>query len=334
MAAEEEATSGEVDCTPSPPKESPPAKRAKVGPKVDVASTESVFTPARKGRVKKRIRGLSDGPLRGGEFVANVDKNFCTLSFCFAKTESDDSGKEVTTWYGVTAGHLAEKGDSIYVCTGVLNAQGNPILCKAGQVVSKSAATDSLIFSIKKDDRIEVMDMLLAENSGLRNDAFNLPDEGGILENGVLLIGFGAQRRGAVGKVSTPCLAHKGTSALAGDIGITDRDGTSQLTDDGDCGAIFICESGDGWYMHHVLRTYGDGRNESFGVPLKSIFKAHSLLGGADEAATTKESHQSSPGKSDFFESHNILHIEDVTFEKTGDFSESHNLAYGEAVFE
>lgn len=118
MAAEEEATSGEVDCTPSPPKESPPAKRAKVGPKVDVASTESVFTPARKGRVKKKIRGLSDGPLRGGEFVANVDKNFCTLSFCFAKTESDDSGKEVTTWYGVTAGHLAEKGDSIYVCTG------------------------------------------------------------------------------------------------------------------------------------------------------------------------------------------------------------------------
>jgi hypothetical protein len=66
---------------------------------------------------------------------------------------------------------------------------------------------------------------------------------------------------------SVPCLAHKGTSALAGDIGITDRDGTSQLTDDGDCGAIFICESGDGWYMHHVLRTYGDGRKESFGVP-------------------------------------------------------------------
>jgi len=257
---------------------------------------------------------LSDGPLRGGEFVANADKNFFTLSFCFAKTESDDSGEEVTTGYGVTAGHLPENGDSIYVCTGGVDAKGNPILCKAGQVVSKSAATYSLIFFIKKDDRIEVMDMLLAENSGLRNDVFTLPDEGAILENGVLLIGSGAQRRGAVGTASTPCLAHKGEAALAGDIGVTAREGTSQLTDDGDCGAIFICESGDGWHMHHVLRTYGDGRNESFGVPLKSIFKAHSLLEGADETATIKESHQSSPAKSDFFESHNILHIEDVCY--------------------
>ena len=334
MFKEEAMTSGEVDCTPSPPKESPPAKRAKVGPKVDVASTESFFAPARRGRVKKKIRGFSDGPLRGGEFVANVNKNFGTLSFCFAKMESDDSGKEVIPWCGVTAGHLAEKGDSIYVSTGAMDAQGNPVLCNAGQVVSKSAATDSLIFSIKNDDRIKVMEMLLAENSGLGDDAFNLPDDEGILENGALLIGFGAQRRGAVGKVSTPCLANRGTSALAGDIGITDRDGTSRLTDDGDCGAIFICENGNGWYMHHVLRTYVNGRYESFGFPLKSIFKAHSLLGGADEAATTRESHQSNPGKIDYFESHNILHIEDVTFETTSDFSESHNLAHGEAVFE
>merc|ERR1712159_758106 len=144
------------------------------------------------------------------------------------------------------------------------------------------------------------MEMLLAENSGLGNDVFKLADDEGILENGTLLIGFGAQRRGAVGKVSTPCLANKGTSALAGDIGITDRDGTSKLTDDGDCGAIFICENGFGLYMHHVLRNYANGRYESFGVPLKSIFKAHSLLGGTDEVATTREIHQSSPGNTDF----------------------------------
>ena len=70
-----------------------------------------------------------------------------------------------------------------------MDAQGNPVLCNAGQVVSKSAATDSLIFSIKNDDRIKVMAMLLAGNSGLGDDAFNLPDEEGILENGALLIG-------------------------------------------------------------------------------------------------------------------------------------------------
>jgi hypothetical protein len=70
------------------------------------------------------------------------------------------------------------------------------------------------------------------------------------------------QRRGAIGVVVVNWKESEYGSKLPildGDIDLVSAGsddvsaGTKPLTDDGDCGALFLDEGGIPWYMHHVL---------------------------------------------------------------------------------
>jgi hypothetical protein len=198
---------------------------------------------------------------------------------------------------------------------------------KIGVVKSKSTATDSLVFSIDIiSEQIKTTNMLLAENSGLGNQSFILPiATSSAPATGLVVNGYAAQRRGAIGNVTTPALDESLAGlALTDDIGISDGE-RSRLTDDGDCGAIFVDEHWVGVSMHHVLRQTGDAY-ESFGVPLKSILAAHPLLGGTDKPGEAfHETHQTSSRARDFRETHNILHFSHLVFEDCA-VVETHNM--------
>lgn len=92
----------------------------------------------------KKVVGTIDSPLRGGMFVnfqlPRGRSRSTTLSFFFTY-----EGKH----FGLTAGHLADVGDTI--CAFVSGFPNDALFyehARIGVVVSKSLTTDSLVFEI------------------------------------------------------------------------------------------------------------------------------------------------------------------------------------------
>ncbi|CAB9525443.1 unknown protein [Seminavis robusta] len=197
---------------------------------LDAAALEEVWSPDRETRVTaglKKVNGAADTYLRGGDWVLNQDGGGCTLSFVIK------SGDRL---YGLTVGHLANVGGPIFVFAEA-DTEQSPLPCgeepgsagysypmfEVGTVVSKSLATDSLIFEIATDE------------------SSNCPVAPTRPAVGDTLVGFGAQRRGAIAKVSNPSEVRNGTFSRIGNIAIVHpQDPAKALTDCGDCGTIFV----------------------------------------------------------------------------------------------
>jgi hypothetical protein len=274
-------------------------------------SVSNSWSPLRRGRESVKIRGLNSGPYRGGDIVLNSDGIATTVSFCF---------KVGSMAYGVTVGHLTPViGEPVYAYTG----EGT-LVTQLGNVVSYSVKTDSLIFSIDKD--IPIAEYQLGGKSILGDKPLVRPTPGEhkVHPQGTVLVGYGAQGRGVIGTVCNPALQPSLAKGYcnAGDIGISDPVTGAALTESGDCGTIFIDEEQKyGPSMHNILWTQDDGKFESFGVPLATIFANHELLGGTKDLTTAvKQIQQASfPGS----QSHNLLQLE-ITFKDGG--KQTHNL--------
>jgi hypothetical protein len=271
----------------------------------------SSWSLLRRARGSKKIRGLASGAFRGGDVVVNTDGLASTCSFCF---------KVGSKAYGLTVGHLAPViGDSVYAFVGE-----GPLVKLLGVVVSRSVSTDSLIFSIAED--IPIFEYRLAENSILGERALTSPTPGMhvIHPRGTIMVGYGAQGRGTIGAVSEPGLSQRVGYCNAGDIGISDPNSGVALTEDGDCGAIFIHKEGRyGTSMHNILWTKPNGKSESYGVPLATVFANHVLLGGTEDSTTGVEQIQQASILG--IQSHNFAHHEiQIIFENGG--KQTHNL--------
>jgi hypothetical protein len=212
--------------------------------KINVQETQQLWTPNRNQRFQhgdQKDRSQNDGPFRGGDFVLDGNGKATTLSFCFEHEEDI---------FGLTVGHLASGvGDSIFIFS-----ESDPIpdptragephsmsyyMFKVGVVVSVSPETDSLVFSI--GDHINVECLKLAPGAGIGVKDLVLPVPNNQSTPPPLatdLVGFGAQRRGAHGKVVSSSETEDGMYSRIGTIGIASADG--ELTDGGDCGTLFL----------------------------------------------------------------------------------------------
>lgn len=241
------------------------------------------WTPNRHLRLvdqSKKVRSADDGPFMGGDWVLNSSGGGATLSFCFEGANGEDL-------YGLTVGHLVAS-------TGIgaplfRFAESHPIsvpddeakpdeyfMFEIGEVTSMSTETDSLVFKLDlTKDQCSPMDIAMASDSILTIDSDLLSLADRPCECGKTILGFGAQRRGALGFVTETSAPSPGMFSFAGDIGIMQQEGTS-ATDGGDCGAIFVSmDTGAPIYFHHVLSHGSDGGMVSFGVPLMKILGAH-----------------------------------------------------------
>lgn len=237
----------------------------------------------------------------------NTDGMASTCSFCF---------KVGSKAYGLTVGHLAPViGEPVYAFVGE-----GPLVKLLGVVVSHSVSTDSLIFSIAED--IPIAEYRLAEKFGERALVPPTPGMHVIHPRGTIMVGYGAQGRGTIGAVSEPGLSQRVGYCNAGDIGISYPHFGFALTEDGDCGAIFIDVEGRyGPSMHNILWTKPNGKSESYGVPLATVFANHVLLGGTEDSTTAVEQMQQASILG--IQSHNFAHFE-IIFENGG--KQTHNL--------
>jgi hypothetical protein len=280
----------------------------------------------RRGKVKLKKPSVDYNATRAGEravkapehvqmaahtqedVVVNTDGLASTCSFCF---------KVGSTAYGLTVGHLAPViGEPVYAFVGE-----GPLVKLLGVVVSRSVSTDSLIFSIAED--IPIAEYRLAEKSILGERALVPPTPGMhvIHPRGTIMVGYGAQGRGTIGAVSEPGLSQRVGYCNAGDICISDPNSGVVLTEDGDCGAIFIDKEGRyGPSVHNILWTKPNGKSESYGVPLATVFANHVLLGGTEDSTTSVEQIQQASFLG--IQSHNFAHHE-IVFENGG--KQTHN---------
>lgn len=282
----------------NPESSSPPAKKQKTTndssspppPLIDIAAIEKLWTPNRSERIvtrEKKVRSAAAGPLQGGDWILNENGDAATLSFCF---EYQDQ------YYGLSVGHLADIGESIF-CFAEDEMEDHPVpdgdvfrgksypMWEIGTVVSKSLATDSLVFEINFNVSVEIAEpKTLAAASGL-DRPMDLPDPTVNTprpEKKSLLIGFGAQRRGAVGKVAIPSLKMNGQYSRPGNIALIHRDDPQiQITDAGDCGTIFVGLDGTPFYFHHCANEHFP--KYSYGFPLAQVMSCHTELGGTAE---------------------------------------------------
>lgn len=238
----------------------------------------------RLNRREKKVSSLEDSNLRGGNFVLDCDGNATTLSFVFEKEAK---------LYGLTAGHLADPGDPIFV---FLTSSMIPNdfddgesyeMMEVGEVVSKDVETDSLIFEISNPYMIGKVDPLkLLHGHGFADNDLRLPGQNANDPcEGTKVVLYGTMRRGEVGIVTVPSKQYAGYISKIGDIGIASvENGTRPLTSDGDCGTVYVTEDGLGLAMHHCLKG-----NVSFGIPIANILAKHSLLGGQAQAAPERQ---------------------------------------------
>ena len=258
---------------------------------IDTTAVHKIWSPQRASRVGLKVRSLQDGNLCGGDVILDTDGSACTISFLF---EKDDKV------YGLTAGHLADVCDNLEIfAESQADEEGNYPTIDVGQVVSKDVQTDSLIFQINHPHVLQRVDLLmLSPKSGLSILRLPEPDANPTPpQEGTEVVVYGTKRRGANGVVVIGRSEFKGKISKKGDIGISSKDdsgnsvscGSTSLTDDGDCGALYlVTTSGSPIAMHHCLQNPQDGGKNtdktkgyiSFGIPLAKILSKHTLLGG------------------------------------------------------
>lgn len=247
----------------------------------DLSFVATQWSPDRVSRSKlnvKRVRSADDGPFMGGDWVLNSEGQGATLSFCFLNPEG-------TECFGLTVGHHTDKiGDSIFRF-----AESEPIpvpddsnkeayyMFEVGTVTSISDETDSLVFNVNlKPHEYHSMRIALSNKSHITLDQ-DVLSALGTPEKGTNVVGFGAQRRGAICTVTNPSKSSSGECSLKGDIGLKNLGAPHEAqSDGGDCGTIFCSvERMVPFYFHHVLAPLSDGTMISYGVPLLSVLKAH-----------------------------------------------------------
>lgn len=246
-----------------------------------------------------KVRSLANNSRRlcGGFFVLNEHGNAATLGFCYEAYHKN---------YGITVAHLAdyvdadgnvvrvgEVGDKLYAFdSDEPDASGVHAQVEIGTIVSIDRATDSMLFEVRPEVRIEprVLNVSRGQNATFPEEAISIPPSPG--QNGssstlfTTLAGSGAQRRGALGRVVGQI------SSTEANIGILEEDlciqscdpndeshasGKVPLTDAGDRGMFLLDVYANLWGMHHVLRYKGSIREyTSCCVPIKNILEAPS----------------------------------------------------------
>lgn len=246
-----------------------------------------------------KVRSLANNSRRlcGGFFVLNGYGNAATLGFCY---EAHDKN------YGITVAHLAdyvdadgnvvhvgEVGDKLYAFdSDEPDASGVHTRVEIGTIVSIDRASDSMLFEVRPEVYIQprVLNVSRGQNATFPEEAISIPPSPG--QNGssstlfTTLAGFGAQRRGALGRVVGQISSTEANSGiLEDDLCIQSFDpndeshasGKVQLTHGGDCGMFFLDVYANLWGMHHVLRYRGSTREyTSCCVPIKNILEAPS----------------------------------------------------------
>lgn len=244
--------------------------------------------------------------------------------------------------YGLTVAHLVQRlGEVVYAFASEepLSAEeedededDSPTYATRaiGTVVSISQETDSMVFVL--NGGVDARPMELPPQSGLIGK-LKFPKQNPSPPEpllGTVLVGFAAQRRGAAGKVSTPALERAWRFSFANDIGLMEMDeGSAQLTDGGDCGALFLDLKGVPLYFHHVIRrrfaaTATDSDSyESFGVPFARVMSCHSQLGGESHTESLQRKSGSTPPPSaDWEETAPLQHFRVKIVERQQAFTE------------
>jgi hypothetical protein len=277
---------------------------------IDIQATSATWSPpdARLNRPEKTVSSLEDGNLRGGNFVLDCEGNATTLSFAFEKDENI---------YGLTAGHLADVGDAVFV---FLLSSKTPNdfdegesyeMVEAGAVVSKNVETDSLIFEINNpymDGKVDALK--LVRGYGLHDRSVILPEPSTtptLVDPSKKVVVHGAMRRGESARVKVPYKSTPGQVSKVGDVGIESvgDDGARPPTSGGDCGSLYVTDAGRAIAMHHCL-TGQAAPFVSYGIPLAHIMAKHSLLGGQEESVAESQQRKKSPA----VESRNLAKFE------------------------
>ena len=274
------------------------AAAARLPHQIDPMAVQAQWSPNREQQIlsvprQKKVRSAREGPLRGGDWVLNEAGGGATLSFVFQFEGSV---------FGLTVGHLADVGDSVFCFSDSAmledplpegEAPSDPSMSyymfEIGSVVSKSTVTDSLVFEIA--DHIDIAPFrTTAPESGVTGPLV-LPDPNYLPPRpmvGDTLVGFGAQRRGALVVVSSPTEAVDGRYSRVGNIRVVDPgDSTKTVTDIGDCGTIFVGLAGTAFYFHHCGNTRGP--RYSYGFPLAQVMACHTQFGGESEETDEDE---------------------------------------------
>lgn len=257
---------------------------------IGVDALEKQWTLDLEARVnvqRKKIRSAAEGLLRGGDWIVNEAGGTATpTSFYFVFEKR---------YYGLTVGHITEIGESIF-CFAEADKVEYPISCgeddggaggsypmfEIGTVVLKSLTTDSLVFEIPNiTAKIEVAPpKMLAAVSGIDRpiELSNPSDTPPRPKHGENLVSFGAQRRGAIGKVCCPAETTCGDFSRKGNISIVHTiDPNLSLTDIGDCGTIFAGVDGTPFYFHHCARTHAPKLSYQFS--LSQVMACRTQLG-------------------------------------------------------
>lgn len=263
--------------------ESGDGEGSKAGQSANLSFVPRQWTPDYASRATmgvKKVRSAKDGPFMGGDWVLNSQGQGATLSFCFLNPGA-------TECFGLTVGHLADGvGEPIFRF-----AESKPIpvpddsdkdvyfTFEVGTVTSISDETDSLVFKMHLErDECHCHPNLIAlsSQSHITLDQ-HLVSSIQTPKEGTMVVGFGAQRRGAFCMVMDPSKSSSGKHSLKGDIGLQNIEVPSEaVTDGGDCGAIFCSVYGMApLYFHHVLTCLSEGTMVSYGVPLLKILEAH-----------------------------------------------------------
>jgi hypothetical protein len=252
-------------------------------------------TPAAK---EMKVRSLDNNSrkLRGGTFILNGHVNAVTLSFCYVADKKN---------FGLTVARLADyiDQDGTVIRVGLLgdklfafdsdtpDANHVYAVVEIGTIVSIHRATDLLILEVRNGIHMEplVLDVSRGQSATILEAAISVPADPNGSTSTLLtaLAGFGAQRRGTVGRV----VSQVGSNAKANEQEILQDDlciqsfdpssgqvhanGRKQLTDVGDCGTIFLDVYAKPWGMHHVLYYQGSSREyTSCCVPFHKILES------------------------------------------------------------
>ncbi|CAB9502321.1 expressed unknown protein [Seminavis robusta] len=180
---------------------------------LDVDALQTEWSPkeeriarSQSGGMKVRSLDGNKRRLRGGDFVLNKWDAAATIGFCF-------KDKTTKKKYGITVAHLADHchsqtgavlqegrvGDKLYVFLSDEpdDTTGEYEKAELGKIVSLERSTDSMVFEV--EGNIEVESYVLHPCLGLQTRISLGPFEmGGI---GTTLVGFGAQRRGTLGRI-------------------------------------------------------------------------------------------------------------------------------------
>lgn len=212
--------------------------------------------------------------------MLDCDGNATALSFAFEKDGA---------LYGLTAGNLADIGDSIFVFflssmtpNDFDNDESYEILQVGEQVVSNKHP-----YMNGKVDPLKLL-----PGFGLADHALRLPEPDANPvppRRDTKVVVYGAMRRAEAGRVAIPSNYPAGTVSKEGDIGISSLgNGAGSLTSGGDCGTLYVTEDGLGLAMHHCLRG-NEANYVSFRIPLASILARHSLFGGEPEVVAESQ---------------------------------------------